>query len=280
MNKEKFLKILMVLSLILLTFSSVSFAYAKMRYNSYEAEKRELESIKKELQTINDEVKNNTELLNSKNQQLNNESVDFLTTYGFDYLKEDDELIQDEIKLLSDENTQIKNSIKDELKKYVHYFDGTYYEIENFSGIVAKVTNIDNSDFNEQMNANIYDELEIDDFINQANSSGTIGYLASINNKTKFNNILFFTTAMYSDNLYEISHDLTDVPDNLNSVYNNILATQQIFKSLEECGINTGTLSSKGLDELVFNTENLIKKYYENQSIIEKLTGEKYEDKK
>lgn len=111
-----------------------------------------------------------------------------------------------------------------------------------------------------------------------AKSSGTIGYLDSINSHSNFNNLLLLLTSMYSDNLYEISHDLTDVPDNLTSVYNNVFTTQQVFKTLENFGFKTGTLTSENLSNMVQNIESMVNKYYQNRAIIEKLTGETYEN--
>ncbi|WP_147285880.1 hypothetical protein [Peptoniphilus indolicus] len=248
-----------------------------MKYSSYLSELNNLESLKKELQSIEDEVKLNSELKKEKEKELNDKSIEFLTIYGFDYLKEDDELVQEEVKRLVDENNKIKNDLREELKKYIHYFDGSYYEAEDYTGLVAQVLSLDSREISEQLKPDLYSSLDIDNFIKEAKKSGTISYLNSLNNESKFNNILLFLTTMYSDNLYEISHDLTDMPDNLNSLYNNVLTTYQLYKTLEDFSFNTGTLTSTNLNELVYKTEELVKKYYENQAVIEKLTGETYE---
>lgn len=277
MRSEKFSELLIKFSLFFLVISLIIFSYSFFKYNSFSSEKENFEILKKELNEINASAQNNSKMLVEKNKFLNDKSVAFLTTYGFDYLKEDDQLIQEEVKKINDENSQIKSSIKEELKKYINYFEGEYYELEDFSGIVAKVTTIDDRDISEQLNPNIYDDINLEPFIEQAKKSGTIGYLSSINVNNKFNNVLFFLTAMYSDNLYEISHDMTDIPDNLTSVYNNIITTQQIFRVLEDFGLNTGSLKSENLDELISTINSLVKKYYENQAITEKLTGESYE---
>ncbi|SMB83927.1 hypothetical protein SAMN00017477_0623 [Peptoniphilus asaccharolyticus DSM 20463] len=277
MNKENSHKTILTFSIIFLVVTSVIFAYSKLKYNSYLSELNNLESLKKELQNIKEEVEVNSKSLAIKEKDLNDKSIEFFTTYGFDYLKEDDELVQEEVKRLQDENNRIKNDLKEELKKYIHYFDGEYYESEDFSGLVAKITSLDDREISEQLNPDIYSQLAIDGFMNEAKKTGTIAYLNSINGESKFNNLLLFLTAIYSDNLYEVSHDLTDIPENLNSIYNNVLTTHQIFKTLESFELNTGTLTSTNLNELVYNTEAFVRKYYENQAVIAKLTGETYE---
>lgn len=277
MNKENSHKTILTFSIIFLVVTSIIFAYSKLKYNSYLSELNNLESLKKELQNIKEEVEINSKSLAIKEKDLNDKSIEFFTTYGFDYLKEDDELVQEEVKRLQDENNRIKNDLKEELKKYIHYFDGEYYESEDFSGLVAKITSLDDREISEQLNPDIYSQLAIDGFMNEAKKTGTIAYLNSINGESKFNNLLLFLTAIYSDNLYEVSHDLTDIPENLNSIYNNVLTTHQIFKTLESFGLNTGTLTSANLNELVYNTEVFVRKYYENQAVIAKLTGETYE---
>ncbi|MDY2986469.1 MAG: hypothetical protein SOR77_02415 [Peptoniphilus sp.] len=277
MSKKKSFQTLLNFSIIFLIAASVIFGYSKMKYSSYLSELNNLESLKKELQSIKEEIKLNSELVKTKEKELNDKSIEFLTIYGFDYLKEDDELVQEEVKRLVDENNKIKNDLREELKKYIHYFDGSYYEAEDYTGLVAQMLSLDSRETSEQLKTDLYSNLAIDNFIKEAKKSGTISYLNSLNNESKFNNILLFLTTMYSDNLYEISHDLTDMPDNLNSLYNNILATHQLYKTLEDFSFNTGTLTSANLNELVYKTEDLVKKYYGNQAVIEKLTGETYE---
>ncbi|WP_039856632.1 hypothetical protein [Peptoniphilus sp. oral taxon 386] len=281
-KQSKILYAFTILSIILLIIISCFCGYSYLNVKNIhkiEEENTSLNNKLVELLKVEEQLKTES---NSENLNLEKLSLDFSSKYGYDYTQKEENIIKLEIENLKAANVLIKKQLKDEIKKYSKYYSGDYYKNESLDAIISKLVNLNNMNGAEYLNTNLYTELKISNFIRNAKLSGTIKYLSSINNDNSEINLLLFTTALYSKDLNEIGNDLSDIDENLNKIYAQIISTEEIFSNLEKYGVNTGNLSSKNLSLLKNNCGDLIRQYYENKGVIEILTniGDKNEKSK
>ncbi|WBW50659.1 hypothetical protein O6R05_03675 [Peptoniphilus equinus] len=244
-----------------------------MRENSYQAERQKVEEIERDTRRLQAVIKTKKTQLDAANTELKDASIQFFSTYGFDYLKSDEEVVEEELYRLNLRNQEIKTAIKDLLIAYVNYYDGQYYEKEDYSSLQADFEQLAATEGLEPLPTDLYTKLNVNDFVEGAKTDGTIGYLDSINSDSKFNNLLLFLTCMYSNTLYEISHDLSDVPDNLNGLYNDLYSTREVYRAMENFNFNVGILNPDNLDTLLVQIRPLIVEFNNNRGVMDQLSG-------
>lgn len=272
MEDLKKYRILFNISLIFLLLSLIVFLYSKLKINEFENNIAKNKEITEQLKEIESKEKLIDKQYNELNSTYENKKLEFISKYGYDYSESKSQMYKNEKDSYIQKNNLIKSQIAAEISKYSEYYQGKYYESNNLDLILSKILEIKNSP--NFINTNLYNELNIGPFIKEAKSEGTIMYLNKLNDQKKSNDVMLLQTAIYSQKLYEISNNLSDVGDNILEIYTEAYATRDVYKSLEQYGFNTANLSADKLNGLVENIRRLTNEYYSNKSIIDYISKE------
>lgn len=277
-KRSKFLYVLSIISIVLLVLSIIVFSYSALNVKN-------INNLKKDNNKLNDELKSNLkkekdieEKYISKSKELKTAEEDFANKYGYSYKDKEDFILKSNLDSLIATNKSLLDQIKIEISKYSDYYSGVYYKTEAFDNALNDFYKLSDLKSTESLSTDLYKNSNIANFIGNAKDTGTIGYLSTLNSDTRENNVLLFSTAIYSIKLNEALSDKKDIEGSLNEIYSEVINLYNLYSSLEQRGFNTGNLSSNRL--LVFKNDisNLIRQYYENQGVIESLQNLKEGD--
>ncbi|CDZ75030.1 hypothetical protein ING2D1G_0872 [Peptoniphilus sp. ING2-D1G] len=204
-----------------------------------------------------------------------------LNTYGFDINSSMKNYIGEQITVLNRQNEDIENKVLELIKSHSDYYKGEYYNKEDLENILSNYFELSDEDKYNSLNLDLYEELDIVNFIDYAKSDGTIKYLSSLNEWSLNNNFLYFLSIPYSVELNNISTG-QEIDINFNNLKTQIDSLQKIYKLYEDIGLKTGKLSSDKLKKFSNNCDELFKTYYENEGSIDVLRkiSDKYEQVK
>lgn len=267
-------KILVILnSIFIFLFIIVLGFFIYSQFNISNLEKYEIENneLNNKLIELSKKIEENKNELDLKEVELNNKSEEFKGKYGYNYLDKEEDIIKEEVNNLISNNKIIVNDIEALIKEYKDYYSGDYYTSKSLDSLITNFSNLNSLEHTNSLNVNLYDELNLKSFINSAKNSGTIKYLSSINKDSTYNDILYFSTILYSQEFFEVGNDLSNISDNFNKLLSNIESLYGIYKNLEDNGVNVGKLSSNNLSILKFKLNDYVKEYYMNKGIIEVL---------
>ena len=270
-ENSKALYIISLLSIFILVISLIFAGYIYFSKQSNENIEEELEKYRLSLEKIDKEEQEKTKNYQELTEANKEFEIDFKAKYGFSPSDNYKEMLEKEISEYKNNQAAILEEVKENIKAYSKYYEGSYYGSEKADEIISKFSDLANSDNYDKYSDDLYKDLDIADFIDFAKSDGTIKYLNSKNSWSKYNNVLLFSTLLYSQDLNAIANDKYEGSINLNKISADINSLVNIYKTLEEAGINTRDLNSKNLLNLKAKNDELSKKYFENKGILEKL---------
>lgn len=270
-KNSKFLKVLSILLIIILVISILFYGYTKLNIKNIESMKRDNNTLRKELQVKELEEEKIAIEYNEKNDKLENSITEFSNLYGYSLDDNKKNIILNTIDRLKNENINIIKQIEAEILKYSDYFIGTYYEEDIFNNIVSDFSNLIDLKSTENLSIDLYKAINMDSFEELSKENSTISYLENLNVDSKKNNILFFSTAMYSTKLNKVLTKSIDLEKNLSSIYAEIINLVDLYSNLERYELNLGYLTSSRLLELKNEVSKLTKNYYMNLGVIETL---------
>ncbi|RVU55258.1 hypothetical protein [Anaerosphaera multitolerans] len=282
MKENNFLNIISKVTLGILIISILIFGFSFFSYSNMEDIEKDNKKLKNDLTQIVESEIEIKEKYNETMKAFEEIELEFTSKYGYDYTMGDEDVIESEIENLKSKNSSIKIQLKEEIKKYKDYYSGDYYLTETLDNSISKFVSLNSINDVDELNPDLYSYLELEKFMEEAIRSGTVKYLISLNKRDIKFDILAFTTAMYSDKLYEIGNDLSDIDQNLNKLYSQIVGLTEVYRNMETFGIKTGKLSYGNLLNLKKNSLTLIEEYFKNKGTIEFLEslGEENEKSK
>ena len=270
-ERSKFLSILSKISIILLVFSIIFFVYNFVNFKNFKLLKEKNVSLKNELQEITKKEQEAKIIYEKKSDSVKDIQKEFMQKYGYDFTMSEKSVIDNAIKYIERENQDIMESTVSLVNKYKNYYDGDYYKSENYDRAVNDFLNLTTIQSTESLSTNLYNDVNITSFMEDAKKSGTIGYLKSINVNSKEVDTMLFLTAVYSNNLNNIASDSSSIKNKTNLLYPEVDTLYNVYTNLETYGLYTGSLNSQNLKEFRDKLYELNKKYNENTGLIEVL---------
>ncbi|MDO5041583.1 MAG: hypothetical protein Q4D95_05790 [Peptoniphilus sp.] len=277
-KNSKALYVICILSVIVLVMAVIFYGYSYLHLNSSQ-EQRDLNSeLTKKLNDLTTEEQNLLQSYEDTQNKIAQKQEYILSTYGFDINESMKSYIGEQITILNRENEEIENQVLNLIKDHSDYYKGEYYNKEDLENILSNYFELSDEDKYNSLNLDLYDELDIVNFIDYAKSYGTIKYLSSLNDWSLDNNFLYFLSIPYSVELNAISTG-QEADINFNHLKGRIDSLQKIYELYEDLGLNTGSLSSAKLKKFSNKCDELFKTYYENQGSIDVLRkiSDKYE---
>lgn len=268
-KNSKFLKILSILLIIILGISILFFGYTTLSIKNIEAIKKDNNTLNEELKIKNIEEEKLFIEYNEKKDKLENSTYEFSSLYGYNLKDKKENILLNTADRLKSENKNILKQIESAVLKYNDYFNGAYYNDESFINLVSDFSSLIDLKSTESLSTDLYRDINFNAFNEISKENGTINYLNSLNRNSKENNILYFSTAMYSIKLNKVLTGSIDIEKNLDSIYAEIINLTDLYSNLERYGLNTGYLTSYRLSELKEEISRLSKEYYMNLGVIE-----------
>lgn len=271
MEETKVFNLITKILIAVFIISILAFAFSYFNISNVKDIEKENIELKEKLTELAKKESDIEEKYTAENIKFEEVELNFASKYGYDYTEKESDIVKSELDTLKNRNVEIKSQLQDEIKKYSDYYSGDYYKSENVEEVIAKFTSLSSISDVDYLTTDLYEYSEIESFINEAKNSGTIKYLSSQNKSDIKSDILFFTTVMYSKNLFEIGNGLSDIGENLNKIYAQIVSITDVYKNMETFGIKTGKLSYSNLENLKKSSLPLIREYFENKGVIESL---------
>lgn len=270
-KKSNKLFIITRISIILFIISVCFFIYSTLNVKNIDSMKDEHKKLSSELESINNEIIKIKKEYDFEKNNLEDLELMFISKYGYDIKEKKDKEVEKSLDILKNENKSIETQIKTDIELFSDYYSGNYYNSEEFDRTSNMFLDLTSMGSVEELDVDLYSQIELDKFINIAKSEGTIGYLANLNKNSNKNNVILFSIAFYSDSLNRLKEkgelkekEISELNENINILY-------EVFKLAEDSGLSTGELSSNRLLKLKNNINEFSKKYYENIGIIQVL---------
>ena len=270
-KKSNKLFIITRISIILFIISVCFFIYSTLNVKNIDSMKDEHKKLSSELESINNEIIKIKKEYDFEKNNLEDLELIFISKYGYDIKEKKDKEVEKSLDILKNENKSIETQIKTDIELFSDYYSGNYYNSEEFDRTSNMFLDLTSMGSVEELDVDLYSQIELDKFINIAKSEGTIGYLANLNKNSNKNNVILFSIAFYSDSLNRLKEkgelkekEISELNENINILY-------EVFKLAEDSGLSTGELSSNRLLKLKNNINEFSKKYYENIGIIQVL---------
>lgn len=270
-KKSNKLFIITRISIILFIISVCFFIYSTLNVKNIDSMKDEHKKLSSELESINNEIIKIKKEYDFEKNNLEDLELIFISKYGYDIKEKKDKEVEKSLDILKNENKSIETQIKTDIELFSDYYSGNYYNSEEFDRTANMFLDLTSMGSVEELDVDLYSQIELDKFINIAKSEGTIGYLANLNKNSNKNNVILFSIAFYSDSLNRLKEkgelkekEISELNENINILY-------EVFKLAEDSGLSTGELSSNRLLKLKNNINEFSKKYYENIGIIQVL---------
>ncbi len=270
-KKSNKLFIITRISIILFIISVCFFIYSTLNVKNIDSMKDEHKKLSSELESINNEIIKIKKEYDFEKNNLEDLELIFISKYGYDIKEKKDKEVEKSLDILKNENKSIETQIKTDIELFSDYYSGNYYNSEEFDRTANMFLDLTSMGSVEELDVDLYSQIELDKFINIAKSEGTIGYLTNLNKNSNKNNVILFSTAFYSDSLNRLKEkgelkekEISELNENINILY-------EVFKLAEDSGLSTGELSSNRLLKLKNNINEFSKKYYENIGIIQVL---------
>lgn len=270
-KKSNKLFIITRISIILFIISVCFFIYSTLNVKNIDSMKDEHKKLSSKLESINNEIIKIKKEYDFEKNNLEDLELMFISKYGYDIKEKKDKEVEKSLDILKNENKSIETQIKTDIELFSDYYSGNYYNSEEFDRTSNMFLDLTSMGSVEELDVDLYSQIELDKFINIAKSEGTIGYLANLNKNSNKNNVILFSIAFYSDSLNRLKEkgelkekEISELNENINILY-------EVFKLAEDSGLSTGELSSNRLLKLKNNINEFSKKYYENIGIIQVL---------
>lgn len=270
-KKSNKLFIITRISIILFIISVCFFIYSTLNVKNIDSMKDEHKKLSSELESINNEIIKIKKEYDFEKNNLEDLELIFISKYGYDIKEKKDKEVEKSLDILKNENKSIETQIKTDIELFSDYYSGNYYNSEEFDRTANMFLDLTSMGSVEELDVDLYSQIELDKFINIAKSEGTIGYLTNLNKNSNKNNVILFSIAFYSDSLNRLKEkgelkekEISELNENINILY-------EVFKLAEDSGLSTGELSSNRLLKLKNNINEFSKKYYENIGIIQVL---------
>lgn len=278
-KQSKFLRILLNIGIILLVCSIVFYIYNYLNYKNIKKMKENNIALQNELKLDTNKEQEIKNLYDKKNDSIRELQKEFIEKYGYDLTMSNSSVLENAIKYLEKENEDILNNAVGLINKYKAYYSGEYYNFETYNRAVNDFLSLTTIKSTESLSTNIYNDINITSFIEEAKNTGTIAYLKKSNADNKEVDTMLFLISIYSNNLNKIANDNSKIKEKFEILYPEVENLYNIYANLENYGLYTGSLSSRNLKELKNQIYELNRKYYENTGVINILrnSGEKNE---